>query len=152
MNSLINLFSIFPLEWLHLLAATLCGFLIGFERQLLGKPSGMRTSVLIALSVYIFMATAKSITPDYVRILGQIITGVGFLGGGVIISREGVVQGMTSAASIWMLSAIGIIIGLDYPLVGLKITLIMLIILWILNKVERNFKKLQKGVHKTNEH
>lgn len=144
-----ELLSISPLSWFDLGIAMISGILIGSERQYCGKPAGMRTSALICLSTYLFVAVTQSLEGDQLRVVGQIITGVGFLGGGVIISKEGVVQGMTSASVIWILAAIGAVIGLGYPLIGIKITVVTLIILWGLNYLERHVRALRKGVHRS---
>ena len=85
---------------------------------------------------------------DYLRVVGQVVTGVGFLGGGVILSKEGIIQGMTSASVIWALSAIGVVIGLGYPIVGIKASLIIVVILYILDFFERRLPILQRGVHR----
>jgi putative Mg2+ transporter-C (MgtC) family protein len=89
------------------------GAIVGFERQLSGKPIGIRTSILICISTYAF-ATFSGINHEPtldLRVIGQIIiTGIGFLGAGVILTRDGIVIGVTSAACIWILAAIGITI------------------------------------------
>jgi putative Mg2+ transporter-C (MgtC) family protein len=143
-----DLFSIVPFDGAAFFIAALCGILIGIERQVFGKPAGMRTCALITLSTYFFVSLGTTLEGDQLRIIGQIVTGVGFLGGGVIISKEGVIQGMTSAATIWLLAAVGAVIGSGYPLLGLKLTIFTMFILWGLNSVERNAKKLQKGAHR----
>lgn len=147
-NWLLSLLNLEPLSWFGLISATLTGFVFGFERQINAKPIGIRTSVLIVTSVYVFMAISLAISKDSLRTIGQIITGVGFLGGGVIISKEGIVQGMTSAATIWMITSIGVMIGLQYYTLGLKITFFGLFIQLIFSKIERKFKSLKKGPHR----
>lgn len=142
------LISIEPFDLSSLLIAALCGVMIGFERQLFGKPAGMRTCALICLSTYFFVAIGTILEGDQLRIIGQVVTGVGFLGGGVIISKEGVIQGMTSAATIWLLASIGVVIGTGFPIVGLKLTLFCMFALWFLNRIERTARPLQKGVHR----
>ena len=143
-----KLIMIEPLNWLELACACVAGVSIGFERQVLGKPAGMRTSTLICLSTYVFVAISKSYGNEVARIIGQVVTGVGFLGGGVIIAKEGMVQGMTSAACIWILAAVGATIGAGYPFTGVKIAILALIVLVGLDFFERSFSFLRKGVHK----
>jgi putative Mg2+ transporter-C (MgtC) family protein len=140
-------FDVSPLSWAGIFSSLLTASLFGFERQVLGKPVGIRTSVLIILSVYIFMGVSHFIYHDQVRIIGQIITGVGFLGGGVIIAREGMVQGMTSAATIWILTAIGVLYGLEHYLLGIKLTIVALIVLFFLFWLEKKVYFLGKGRH-----
>lgn len=94
------------------------------------------------------MGIATHIYVDHVKIIGQIITGVGFLGGGVIIAKEGIIQGMTSAATIWVLTAIGVLIGLGHTVLGVKVACIISIILLFLSFIERKFPFLRRGRHK----
>src|SRR5205823_12180413 len=88
----------------------LFGGAIGFERELKGKSAGLRTNILICMGATLFtqlsMAMAGS-TPDKGRIAAQIVTGVGFLGAGTIIHGKGNITGLTSAATIWLVAAIG---------------------------------------------
>src|SRR5690606_12989967 len=105
-----SIVSIAPLSWKAIGAAVLCGTIIGLERQLRGKPVGIRTSSLIVLGTYVFLSISIQVTnevADPSRIIGQIVTGVGFLGAGVMLAKDGMVIGVTSAATIWALAAIG---------------------------------------------
>ncbi|GAB4258924.1 MAG: MgtC/SapB family protein [Vicingaceae bacterium] len=138
-----------PISLLGCFTSVLCGGLIGLERQLSGKPAGIRTSILICLSAYTFVAIGKFYPTDegMLRVVGQIVTGVGFLGAGVIISRNGLIKGVTSAAVIWILAAIGCLIGLDNYLAALVTSLITLIVLVGINMLEKSFFHLKKGVH-----
>lgn len=145
-----ELISIEPLIFKAIFIAVLCGFLIGFERQWSGKPAGIRTSILICLSAYTFVAIGQFFQPDVgaVRIVGQIVTGVGFLGAGVIIAKEGIVQGVTSAAVIWILAAIGSLIGLDKYYPAILIAILTVFVLVSITYLEKAIKKLKRGVHK----
>src|SRR4029450_5383865 len=108
--------------WFRLGTAILCGGIIGLERQLRGKAAGIRTSILICLGTELFVTLGASFGGERVdptRVLGQVVTGIGFLGGGVILAREGLVVGVTSAAVIWVLAAPGALIGLGHLLGGL---------------------------------
>ena len=81
-----------PFSWAGLAVCMLCGSLIGIERQTRGKPVGIRTSILIISGTYFFLTMAISLSPntlDQARVLGQIITGVGFLGAGVMMTLDG---------------------------------------------------------------
>ena len=92
--------------WLPVSVALLCGLILGLERQLRGKPAGIRTSILICLGTVVFMRFGALISAgdgDPARTLGQVVNGIGFLGAGVIFSEQGLVKGMTSAAVIWLL-------------------------------------------------
>ena len=103
-----NIFDIAPFNW-HAIGSTIfCGTLIGLERQLRGKPVGIRTSSLITLGTYLFLATAFRLHGDVIdpsRVVGQVITGVGFLGAGVMLAKDGAVVVVSSAATSWVLAA-----------------------------------------------
>ncbi len=142
--------SIAPLEWTGLLSGLLCGAIVGIERQLCGKPVGMRTSALICIGAYIFVALANSVADtgtDNSRIIGQLVTGIGFLGAGVMMARDGMVVGVTSAAAIWVLAAIGAVLGCGYYLSGVKLALLTVSVLVGVNLLEGTFKFFQRGVH-----
>jgi len=91
-------------------ASILFGFLIGFERQLTGHPAGIRTNVLVSLGSSIFVLCSLIMgAPDQTRIAAQIVSGVGFLGSGIIF-KDGVnVRGLNTAATIWCTAAIGVL-------------------------------------------
>ncbi|KEI72278.1 MgtC/SapB family protein [Endozoicomonas elysicola] len=142
-----------PLNWKALLTSLLCGTLLGAERQFRGKPVGIRTASLITLGTSLVIILSKSVVAeatDPSRIIGQMITGIGFIGAGVMFSRDGLVQGVTSAATIWILAAIGIAIGLGYYEAAVKVSLYALLILTSVNVLERLFKSLNRGVHVKN--
>lgn len=145
-----ELLSIAPLSWLGLFCAIASGGIIGIERQVCGKPVGIRTSALICVGAYIFVTIANTVSngaTDNSRIIGQIVTGVGFLGAGVMMARDGIVVGVTSAAAIWVQAAIGITIGSGYYASGVKLSLLTVGILIGVNFLERTFKLFQRGVH-----
>jgi putative Mg2+ transporter-C (MgtC) family protein len=145
-----HIMTIAPLSWLGILSAMSCGAIIGFERQIFGKPVGIRTAMLICLSTYIFVTVANSVASeatDPSRVVGQIITGVGFLGAGVMMSRNGLVIGVTSAAAIWILAAIGVTIASGYPATGIKLAILGVAVLVGVEIVENTFKAMQQGVH-----
>lgn len=142
--------SVHPLSWVSIWACILSGGIIGLERQWMGKPIGIRTSVLIVLGTYIFVRiglfSATGAT-DPTRIVGQVITGIGFLGAGVMLTRDGMVVGATSAACIWVLAAVGVVISLGEPFLGAKLSLITVALLLGLNVVEEKCGWLQHGMH-----
>lgn len=141
--------SLGPLEWGGVGSALLAGAIIGLERQLMGKAVGIRTSALICMATYLFIAVSFSVSTemsDPSRIIGQVVTGVGFLGAGVIIARNGVVLGVTSAAVIWMLAAIGVVVGSGHHLLGIFISLLTVAVLVGIDSLERSVKWLHKSV------
>jgi len=106
---------------LRLGAAVLVGGLIGIDREARNKPAGLRTMALVALGSAVFVLTLGGATADSTsRVIQGIVTGVGFLGAGTIVRgrTERTIQGLTTAASIWLASAVGIACGLAFwPLV-----------------------------------
>ncbi|OHB68112.1 MAG: hypothetical protein A2Y77_14865 [Planctomycetes bacterium RBG_13_62_9] len=139
-----------PLTWEALLCCLLSGMVIGLERQLRGKPMGMRTSSLICTGTYIFVAMSQQIAnemTDPSRVIGQVITGIGFLGAGVILARHGAIVGVTSASAIWVLAAIGVVIGSGFPWLGVKMAVLAVAILVGVEFLEARFELLQRGVH-----
>lgn len=139
-----------PLTWEGLLCCFLAGVIIGLERQLRGKPVGVRTSALICTGTYVFIAMTRAVSTDATdpsRIVGQVVTGIGFLGAGVILTRQGAVLGVTSASAIWVLAAIGTTIGLGFPWLGVKLAILAVIILVGVDALENRFEVMQRGVH-----
>ena len=149
-NDLHVLLDISPYQWRSIFTAIFCGFTIGLERQLRGKPVGIRTASLIILGTYMFVASAllfKSTMFDPSRVIGQVITGVGFLGAGVMLARDGAVVGVTSAATIWVLAAIGVVISCGYELVAIKLSLLVVMILYGVDILEDKTVAFSRGVH-----
>ncbi|HWA15601.1 MAG TPA: MgtC/SapB family protein [Gemmatimonadales bacterium] len=118
--------------WSRVLTAVTVGGAIGLERQRRGKVAGIRTSILICLGTNLFVslgAIAGDHPLDPTRVLGQVVSGIGFLGAGVILSRGGRVLGVTTAAVIWLLAAVGAMIGFGYLQAALVIAGVTLLIL-----------------------
>ena len=144
-----ELLSVEPFTWHEIATALLCGSLIGLERQWRGKPVGMRTSSLIVLGTYVFITASFYVTNDMTdpsRIIGQVVTGIGFLGAGVMLAKEGLVVGATSAASIWMLAAIGVCIAVVDEWVAIKLSIIVVIILYGIDSVEEFSSTFTRGL------
>ena len=120
-----------------------CGSLIGLERELKEKPAGMRTYMLICVGATLFTTVSIHFTEswagnsDPLRVAAQIVTGVGFLGAGTIMFARGRISGLTSAAAIWTSAAIGITIGLDMHVFAVIVTLMIVVSLVLLGKIER---------------
>jgi putative Mg2+ transporter-C (MgtC) family protein len=148
--SLNELLLIEPFHWRSIGTAVLCGIIIGLERQLRGKPVGIRTSALITLGTYIFLTTANVVSNEHSdpsRVIGQVVTGIGFLGAGVMLARDGAVVGVTSAATIWVLAAIGVVIAIDSNLAAIKLALVTVFILYGMEFLEAHTKTFSRGVH-----
>ncbi len=134
-------------ELLHVLirlaAATLLGAVVGVQREKAGKPAGLRTHMLVCLgtTVLIISCTSVGMSSDGLsRIIQGIVTGIGFLGAGSILklNEERDIQGLTTAAGVWMTAAIGVAVGLGSLGVALLSTLFTLIILSVLGRLERH--------------
>jgi putative Mg2+ transporter-C (MgtC) family protein len=117
----------------RLLAAVLLGAIIGLQRELAGKAAGLRTHILVALgtTLFILASAGSGMSSDGVsRVVQGISTGIGFIGAGAILkltsARE--IQGLTTAASIWMTAAIGVAVGLG----GLGLALLGTILTWFI--------------------
>jgi putative Mg2+ transporter-C (MgtC) family protein len=129
---------------LDIAVAVLCGGMIGLERQLRRRPAGLRVCIIVVLTTALFVALGVEATPDndLSRVMQGIITGVGFLGGGVIFSYAGKIQGITTAALIWALAAIGMTIGFGYPVTAFCATLLFLLIVVSIGYAERRLSWL----------
>ncbi|GLR05052.1 membrane protein [Vibrio hyugaensis] len=145
-----HIFDLGPFSWPALACCAINGLMIGIERQTRGKPVGIRTAILVISGTYLFMSMAVSLSPntlDQARVLGQIITGVGFLGAGVMMTQDGKIHGVTSAAVIWVLAGLGLMIGLGYLTQSVVITVLALTVLLGVDRAENRIKALRRGVH-----
>lgn len=126
----------------RLTLAVILGGSIGWERQHSGKPAGLRTNVLICLGAALLtdismrMASMGGPTADPGRISAQIVTGMGFLGAGTIIQARGTVMGLTTAATLWVVAAIGMAVGSGAYVEATGTTVLVLIVLLPLRAVE----------------
>jgi putative Mg2+ transporter-C (MgtC) family protein len=145
-----SLLSIYPYSWASIGASIFCGTIVGLERQLRGKPVGIRTSSLIVLGTYIFISTSMMIAADMTdpsRIIGQVVTGIGFIGAGVMLAKDGAVVGVTSAATIWVLASIGVCIAVVDISAAIKLSLVVVAILYGVDILEDRSTKFTRGVH-----
>ncbi|HRF60011.1 MAG TPA: MgtC/SapB family protein [Fimbriimonadaceae bacterium] len=118
----------------------LLGAAIGWERELHGRPAGVRTHMLIVMGVVLICEVSRAFAPDDpARIASQIVTGIGFLGAGTILRTGPEVRGLTSAASIWAVAAIGMAVSVGGPfyLVALAGTILSLLTLSVVDNIER---------------
>jgi len=117
----------------RLLVSVLLGVLIGFERTNRYKEAGIRTHAIVALGSCLLMILSKygfpeSINSDHSRIAAQVVTGIGFLGAGMILVRKNTVSGLTTAAGIWTTSAVGMTIGAGMYFIGVSSALMIIIV------------------------
>ena len=124
--------------------STVLGTLVGWERQMGRKPAGLRTHTLVCLGSTMFVlmgphavAAFGSSNIDPTRIIHGVVTGVGFLGAGSIMRTEGYVHGLTTAASVWMVAAIGVSVGVHAYTLAVIGTVLALIVLEGFRWVER---------------
>lgn len=131
-----------PWEWidlLKLLLAVLAGFVIGFERELHHKPAGVATMTIVALASTLMMELSYGLSglgvgpqnADPARLAAGVLTGIGFLGAGVIIQDARRVQGITTAATIWLMAGIGLAIGAGFYIPALAAVLLTLVAFWL---------------------
>ncbi|HXH07886.1 MAG TPA: MgtC/SapB family protein [Vicinamibacterales bacterium] len=125
----------------RLALAALLGAVLGFEREVSQKPAGLRTNILITLGSALFTIMSIELAPtphaDPTRIAAQIVTGIGFLGGGAILRTAGDVRGLTTAATIWLNAAIGLAAGGGAFRLAVVTTVIALLVLTMLKPLER---------------
>ncbi len=124
----------------RLLLAMILGGAIGWERSWAGKPAGLRTNILICVGATLLtdvgMGMARTAAADPSRLSAQIVSGIGFLGAGTIIQARGTVTGLTTAATLWVVGAIGIAVGSGHFLEATGTTLLVLIALMPLSWIE----------------
>lgn len=137
-------------EWeglLRLAAAAAIGGAIGFEREMLDKSAGLRTHMLVSLGAALFMVGSILLVYEFnagpdvskvdpTRIASTIVTGVGFLGGGIIFKNEGGVSGLTTAAGLWVAAAIGMAVGAGFYITAVGSGILTLIILVALRRLQ----------------
>lgn len=129
---------------ISMLMAVLCGGIIGFEREYKSKSAGFRTIVLITLGSTIFTIVSGYGVGSDDRISANIITGIGFIGAGVIFKDQISIRGLTTAAVIWTSAAIGMTTGIGYHALAFVFTIITLLLLLMVGKIEKVISKLQK--------
>lgn len=129
-------------EFVIIVISIICGAIVGAERERAEKPAGLRTLTLICLGSTIF--TIMSIDSafgavDHARIAAQVVTGVGFLGAGAILRERGSITGLTTAASIWVIAAVGMVVGAGYAFSGLVLAALIYSMLTFWYRVEDRY-------------
>lgn len=136
------------------LLASLLGGLIGLEREIHGRPAGFRTHLLVSLGSCLFVLTSIQfyklygnfsgtvpVGVDPARIAAQVVTGIGFLGAGAIIREKASIRGLTTAACLWMAAAIGLACGVGMYILATVVTILALLSLLLLKRVENRLSK-----------
>lgn len=134
--------------WLQLGELTLAfilSALVGLEREIRQKSAGLRTYTLVGVSAALFMLVSKygfmdvlaqnRVVVDPSRVAAQIVSGIGFIGGGVIFMRRDAVRGLTTAASVWLTAALGMACGAGLPVLALATTLAHFVIMFVFPKL-----------------
>lgn len=143
----------FSLTWadidllIRVIVAVILGAIIGFEREISHKPAGLRTHIFVSMGACLFTIASFYLIPedasgsfDVTRIAAGVVAGISFIGAGSIIALRGDVKGLTTAACLWVVAAIGLIIGLGNYLLPIVATIIAYITLR-LDRVEKKIKQ-----------
>ena len=128
----------------QLLLAVFLGLAIGVEREIAQKSAGMRTHALVAMGAALFSIVSAAVAGPHVdptRIAAQIVTGIGFLGAGLIVFNQSRVQGLTTAAGVWVAAAIGMAIGFKLYQVSVFATVLTILVFLVLWPIEERFVK-----------
>jgi len=135
-----------------MLVSTALGTMVGWERQIGRKPAGLRTHTLVCMGSTLFVLLTVHAARDFgggnvdpTRIIHGVVTGVGFLGAGSIMRQEGFVLGLTTAASIWMVAAIGVAVGVHAWGLAVTGTVLALIVLEGYRWIERWLSPVGEG-------
>jgi putative Mg2+ transporter-C (MgtC) family protein len=145
---MLTIFNLTGQGWLQLqelILAFVLSALVGLEREIRQKSAGLRTYTLVGVSAALFMLISKygfmdvlannRVVVDPSRVAAQIVSGIGFIGGGVIFMRRDVVRGLTTAASVWLTAALGMACGAGLPVLALATTIGHFIIMFIFPKL-----------------
>ena len=135
---------------LRLLFAAVVGAIIGYERERAGKAAGLRTHMLVSVGAAVFVIVPLQLdfySDDLSRIIQGLVTGIGFLGGGAILKskQEGNVEGLTTAAGIWLTAGLGVAVGLGGIGIALLCAVVAFMILTSLYRLEARLKGSHPG-------
>jgi len=142
---------------MKMVVAVIAGGAIGFERQIAGKPAGLRTNILICvgsallmdLSVHIGAVWGNGMVGDPARLAAQVVTGIGFIGAGTIMQARGTITGLTSAATLWVVAAIGLTAGAGFFVEALGATLTVMAVLAGLGRLEHGLLRVRRSMNVT---
>ena len=118
---------------LRMLLAVVLGFLIGFERKMRSKEAGIRTHSIVCVGACLFTIVSLFgfAGSDKARVAAQIVSGIGFIGAGMIFYNKNAIHGLTTAAGIWATAAIGMAIGTGMYLISIVASAIIILVQWI---------------------
>ena len=148
----------FPFTWFdveligRIVISMVLGAIIGFERELTHKPAGFRTHIFISMGACLFTIASLYFIPqnfdaniDSTRIAAGIVTGTAFIGAGSIIATRGDIKGITTASSIWITGAIGLLLGLGSYLLPIVTTILTFIVLRFGKIADKKFKNIDSN-------
>jgi len=133
---------------IRILVAAALGAVVGLERERLNQPAGLRTHIILVIGAAMAMVLSANLgylfarpgTPaDPARLAAQVISGIGFLGAGAILRYGFTVKGLTTATSLWTMAIVGLTVGAGYYLVAVIATALILVVLVLLNVIEKRF-------------
>lgn len=139
---------------LRLLVAAVLGAVIGYERERQNQPAGLRTHTILVVGSALAMTLSINLAVQYkplvqgdpARLAAQVISGIGFLGAGAILRFGTNIRGLTTATSLWTLAVVGLAVGAGHIIVGVATTVMLLIVLTLVDQVEKRFIKSYKIV------
>lgn len=140
------------IEWnfiLRIFVAGLLGGLIGFEREFRAKEAGVRTHFIVALGSALFMVISQYAFAgrfDAARVAAQVVSGIGFIGAGVIIFQKNVIRGITTAAGLWVAAAIGLSCGAEMYSVAIAATVMTILVLETMHFITRTHGEKELSV------
>lgn len=125
----------------RLILAAVCGAVVGWEREVREKRAGLRTHILICVGACLFTLVAlemsgRFVGADIMRVVQGLLLGIGFIAGGVIFTRGRSVHGLTTAAGLWVLTAVGLAVGMGFYFLGIAGTVLALVVIAVLPGVE----------------
>lgn len=132
-----------------LIIAILIGFAIGFERESKGKDAGISTHTLVVIGsmIFTYLSIHASGSDSTTRIAAQIVTGIGFLGAGLILRDGTSVRNLTTAASLWFSAAVGMAIGFDFYIIAIISGFVGLFVLRIPHMTQKGLRKNEHDTH-----
>ena len=137
-----------------IILACICGLLIGYERKARNKQAGVKTHVIVCLTSALMMIISKEAfldTPDYdtSRVAAQIVSGISFIGGGIIFMRDKKISGLTTAAGLWATSGIGMAIGGGFWFFGIVCSIFVMLIQWLTHDFTKQQQIYQASINGT---
>lgn len=130
--------------FLDLLLVLLIGWVVGHERHEAGKTMGERSTIILIIGSYLFSYASLRCGVDHSRVIAQIVTGVGFIGAGIIFKKgEKDIVNLTTAILVWTVAALGVLVGIGLRVEAIVASIVVFLVLWV--------RRRQKSRHKAND-